>query len=61
MEDNTNKDKSKRKNSDTEVMQEDEELQQPTQPKKTKLSDEENDFLELQKRYHQLLSIPPKK
>ena len=60
MEDNANKDKSKRKNSNREVMQEDEELQQPTIPKKTKLSDAENDFLQLQQRYHQLLDIPTK-
>ena len=50
--------KSKRKNKNK--MQEDEESQPPTTQKKTKLSDEETDFLELQQRYHQLLAIPPK-
>ena len=63
MEDNDKKDQSKRKNSERResiVMQEDEESQQPTTPKKKKLSDEENSFIELQRRYHQLLAIPSK-
>ena len=56
--------KSKRKNSNAKESNEEQEdnisLQHSTS-KKTRLSDEENDFLELQQRYHHLLVIPPKK